>query len=207
MRVLIAHASQTSRSQLTDVVARGCAGPLDIVTVDDGPDALEYLLLDDPPEVALVDWDLPGVEAPEMCRLVRDFHHHHDTWLVVLASSAHEDTGDVWRAGADDCVSTPASPVALCDAVAKGVQAIEAARGPAARRPTLDAICRRDEEVCEDESAGLSADLRATVDAEDLGGPAELEAGPAQLFAKRVEPDYDDGSCDEATLDAVLVRA
>ena len=44
-----------------------------------------------------------------MCRLVRDFHHHHDTWIIVLTPQAHrESASEVWRAGADDCVYTPA---------------------------------------------------------------------------------------------------
>ena len=96
MRVLIAHASEVSRSKLADTVTRGRRLPLDILSVDNGPDALDLLLADDPPEVALVDWDLPGIEAPEMCRLVRDFHHHHDSWIIVLTPPVHrEAAGEV----------------------------------------------------------------------------------------------------------------
>ena len=61
-----------------------------------------------------------------MCRLVRDFHHGHDTWLVVLAGSAHRDTGEAWRAGADDCVATPAPAADLCARVDKGLHAMRA---------------------------------------------------------------------------------
>ena len=60
----------------------------------DGPETLDLLLADDPPEVALIDWDLPGIEAPEMCRLVRDFHQHHDTWIIVLAPPAAPGIGE-----------------------------------------------------------------------------------------------------------------
>ena len=64
----------------------------------------------------------------------------------------------------------------------------------AAARPALAAVCRNDDEVCEDDFAGLSADLKATVDAEDFGGPADLAAGPVLLSAQRVEP-YEVGDC------------
>jgi DNA-binding response OmpR family regulator len=122
MRVLIAHAKEASRSQLADTVTRGRRLPLDVLHVDNGPDALDLLLADDPPEVALVDWDLPGIEAPEMCRLVRDFHQHHDSWIIVLTPPTHRGSAsEAWRAGADDCVFTPAPAKLLSERVTKGL--------------------------------------------------------------------------------------
>ena len=72
MDVLIAHGGEASRRGLAEVaaVARTC----DVHEAADGPEALEALLADEPPRVALVDWDLPRIEGPELCRLVRDFH-------------------------------------------------------------------------------------------------------------------------------------
>jgi CheY-like chemotaxis protein len=152
MRVLIAHASEVSRNRLTDVVTRGRRLSLDILTASDGPDALELLLGDDPPEVALIDWDLPGVEAPEMCRLVRDFHHHRDTWLIVLTPAARRaSAGEAWKAGADDCVFTPAAPKLLSDSVTKGLcemaPPIREAAAAAARRVGEDARPRAGDEA------------------------------------------------------------
>jgi DNA-binding response OmpR family regulator len=267
MRVLIAHASEVSRSKLADTVSRGRRLPLDILNADNGPDALDLLLADDPPEVALVDWDLPGIEAPEMCRLVRDFHHHHDSWIIVLTSPAHrEAAAEVWRAGADDCVFTPAPAKLLSDRVTKGLcemapplreaaaaaeaaaqAAVEAAAAEAAARqaqedsarcvlqavasaavelgvasaveadrpeprpfahPTLDAVSRRDEAgVFAQEPAGLTADLKATVDPDGYDEPAELAAAP-RLAAKFAQPDLcDDGPRGTGTLEAVLIRS
>ena len=57
-----------------------------------GSTTLDLLLQDESPDVALVDWDLPGVEGPEMCRLVRDFHQGRRTYMVVLASPQRSDT-------------------------------------------------------------------------------------------------------------------
>jgi len=269
MRVLIAHANETSRNKLVDVVTRGRRIPLDIVSLGDGPEVLELLLADDPPEVALVDWDLPGIEAPEMCRLVREFHQHHDTWLVVLTPPAHrESAGEVWKAGADDCVFTPATAKLLSERVTKGLcemappmreiaaavetaaaapaaaataAAAQPAPAPASRaparatlqalssagaqlashvtedsagpepttgsRPTLDAISRSDMDVPEEEPADLSADLRATVDAEDVHEAAELAGTPSQLAAQSIDMDGPDHTPHGGvTLDAVLAR-
>ena len=72
-----------------------------------------------------------------MCRLVRDFHHGHNTWLVVLAGSDHRATGEAWRAGADDCVSAPAPAADLRECVEKGLRAMRAAQARAgAAAPT-----------------------------------------------------------------------
>jgi CheY-like chemotaxis protein len=145
MRVLIAHAKGEARTKLADVVTRGRRLSLDILTAGDGPDTLDLLLAEDPPEVALIDWDLPGIEAPEMCRLVRDFHHHHDTWIIVLTPQAHrESASEVWRAGADDCVYTPAPAKLLSDRVTKGLCEMsppmrEAAAAAAAAAAAVDA--------------------------------------------------------------------
>ena len=126
MRLLIAHRSSKAQAALADAVRRGTEERVEITASDDGPAVLELLLQDKPPEVAFIDWDLPGIEGPEMCRLVRDFHHGHDTWLVVLAGSAHRDTGEAWRAGADDCVATPAPAADLCACVDRGLHAMRA---------------------------------------------------------------------------------
>ena len=107
MRVLIAHASETSRTKLADVVTRGRRLSLDMLSVDNGPDALDLLLADDPPEVALVDWDLPGCGGPELCRQVRAQRRSSPPYIIVLAKS-DDQIGEAFAAGADDCLSASA---------------------------------------------------------------------------------------------------
>lgn len=217
MRVLVAHASETSRSSLVDIVNRGRRLSLDILTAADGPGALELLLGDDPPEVALIDWDLPGIEAPEMCRLVRDFQRRHHVWMIVLTPPAHrEAAADVWKAGADDCVFTPASPRLLSERVTKGLCEIvlplrEAAvgadggRSQSEARSALEAICRSEDETREDGPAGVAVDLRAVISGEDRGDPAALAAAPVELAARRRDPDEsDDAQPGHVTLEAVV---
>jgi PleD family two-component response regulator len=58
--------------------------------------------------VAVVDWDLPRIEGPELCRLVRDFHVVDPPYILLLAGSAHHGEVEVGlAAGAHDCVRTP----------------------------------------------------------------------------------------------------
>jgi CheY-like chemotaxis protein len=155
MRLLIAHQNSRERDALTEAV-EGLEQPLEIITSDNGLDTLDLLLQDEPPDVALVDWDLPGVEGPEMCRLVRDFHQGRRTYMVVLATPERSDTTDAWRAGANDCLTTPAPAHAVRACLEKGLDGAppEAARdgrkrgAPAGSGATLDAV------LCADSDAG-----------------------------------------------------
>jgi CheY-like chemotaxis protein len=136
MRVLIAHRSSTSRAALADAVPRDGQEPPEIIESADGHEALEMLLGEDPPALAVVDWDLPAVEGPELCRLVRDFHLTSPPYIVVLAGTSHSDTHDAVAAGAADCVRTPASAVA--------VRERQADDDRPSVRATLEAICTND---------------------------------------------------------------
>ena len=108
MDVLIAHGGEASRRGLVKALR-----PLDVslMEVDDGADALEALLGDGVPGIALIDWDLPRIEGPELCRLVRDFHIVHPPYVILLAGTPHGNEVPLGlKAGAHDCVRTPVTP-------------------------------------------------------------------------------------------------
>ena len=144
MRVLIAHRSSTSRAALADAVPRDGETPPEIIESADGNEALELLLGEDPPALAVVDWDLPAVDGPELCRLVRDFHLSSPPYIVVLAGTAHSDTYDAVAAGAAECVRTPATAAAIRERLEAGVLAARERQSDddsASVRATLEAIC------------------------------------------------------------------
>ena len=155
MRLLIAHQSSTEREALTEAVDL-LDRPFEIITSDNGLSTLDLLLQDEPPDVALVDWDLPGVEGPEMCRLVRDFHQGRRTYMVVLAAPERSDTTDAWRAGANDCLTTPAPPHAVRACVEKGLDGArpEAARDGEKRGAHAGGAAMLDAVPCADSDAG-----------------------------------------------------
>lgn len=193
MRVLIAHGSSKARRALADVVMRGAGRRLEvldveIITTENGAETLDLLLHDDPPEVALVDWDLPEIEGPEMCRLVRDFHHGEHTHLVVLASSRHDDVVDAWRAGAADCVSTPASPDVLWAAVEKGLHAAGTRR---MRAVDVWTVCSPDEWASGDGEPDLGDVGPAALDALKTGdGIADHDDLDAAELSADLQPEY-----------------
>ena len=68
-----------------------------------------------------------------------------DDTLIVLASRAHEDTADAWRAGAAQCISTPAPAAVIREGMEQGLRAARERQARAraddlAERPTLDAV-------------------------------------------------------------------
>jgi CheY-like chemotaxis protein len=82
----------------------------DPVACADGLEALAVLRGSSPPELAVLDWMLPGLDGPEICRR---FRRHEDalgghTYIVLLTARADE--ADVVRgldAGADDYLTKP----------------------------------------------------------------------------------------------------
>ncbi len=45
------------------------------ISVPDGIKALEILESYDPPDLAILDWTMPGMDGPEVCRRARMFPH------------------------------------------------------------------------------------------------------------------------------------
>lgn len=103
MELLIAHHDAATRAAL----ARAAGGPgddgFDVIECADGQDALELLLAGDAPPLALVDWELPGIDGPELCRLAYQFQESAPPYIILL-SHAGEQVAEGLEAGASDCV-------------------------------------------------------------------------------------------------------
>lgn len=131
--VLIAHTSEKSREALTAALA--CA-EFTFVEADHGARALEILMRDDPPRLALVEWDLPDIEGPELCRILRDFHLGRPPYVILLTpEDPDRDMTSGLVAGASDFVCTPASVHELRARVDYGRHVVELPWG----RPSVDA--------------------------------------------------------------------
>ncbi len=79
-----------------------------VVLAADGMAAWRMLQSDDAPRLAIVDWMMPGMDGPELCRRVRGLDRGKYTYLVMLTSRG--DTTDVVEgldAGADDYLTKP----------------------------------------------------------------------------------------------------
>lgn len=79
-----------------------------VEVVRDGAAAWEVLQRDDCPKLAVVDWMMPGLEGPEVCRRARALGRAVPTYIILL--TARGNTDDVVAgldSGADDFVTKP----------------------------------------------------------------------------------------------------
>jgi phosphoserine phosphatase RsbU/P len=104
-RILIAEDDVVSRTVLERTL-RGWGH--EVVVTRDGTQAWEALLADDAPSLAILDWMMPGLEGPEICRRIRALARPVPTYLILLTAKGQTD--DVVAgldSGADDYVTKP----------------------------------------------------------------------------------------------------
>ena len=105
MDVLIADDDPVSRKLLQARLEKWGYG---VIAVDDGEAALEVLLGDDAPRMAILDWMMPKTDGLEVCRRIRLQKPKPYTYTVLLTAKGN--TADLvagMRAGADDYVVKP----------------------------------------------------------------------------------------------------
>jgi DNA-binding response OmpR family regulator len=105
MKVLIADDDVVSRRVLEVMVGRW---GYTVSGVSDGEAAWSNLDQTPAPEIALLDWIMPGVDGLELCRRLRTMPRADETYVIVLsANSSHEDMLAGFEAGADDYLAKP----------------------------------------------------------------------------------------------------
>jgi len=79
-----------------------------VTAVENGLDAWEVLQREDPPQLAILDWMMPGMDGIELCRKIRG--REQGSYLYVLLLTAKDNKQDViagLEAGADDYLTKP----------------------------------------------------------------------------------------------------
>jgi DNA-binding response OmpR family regulator len=84
---------------------------LELVVVSDGAEAWEAIEHDPTIALAIVDWMMPSIEGPELCRRIRrDEKHAHIYLLLVTSRDSRADIVSGMDAGADDYLTKPIDP-------------------------------------------------------------------------------------------------
>jgi putative two-component system response regulator len=80
----------------------------EVVTATDGAAAWEILREESAPKLAILDWVMPGMDGPEVCRRVRALSRPEPTYLIVLTSKEGKNNiVTALSSGADDYVTKP----------------------------------------------------------------------------------------------------
>jgi len=123
MRILVADDDTTSRLAVTAVLRR--LGH-EVIGAADGEAAWAALQTEDAPNLAILDWMMPGLTGVEVCRRVRGAVDHASRYLILLTSrSGKEDVIEGLDAGANDYVTKPFDEGELIARVRVGERVID----------------------------------------------------------------------------------
>ncbi len=104
-RILIAEDDPVSRRMLQAFLVKW---GYHVVSAGDGAEALRILESEDAPALAVLDWMMPEIEGPEVCRRVRE--HPDRPYVYILLLTARSQKGDLLaglQCGADDYLTKP----------------------------------------------------------------------------------------------------
>jgi DNA-binding response OmpR family regulator len=141
MRILIAEDEGVSRRLLEETLRRW---GYDVVVATDGNEAWASLSGDAPPQLAIIDWMMPGIDGIELCQRARELADELPTYLMLLTSrSAREDIVAGLQAGADDYMVKPFDEAELRARLQVGVRVVQLQMSLADRDHDLeDALSR-----------------------------------------------------------------
>ncbi len=105
MRVLIADDNATSRIMLRGALLQW---GYEVVVAENGAQAWDILADSNPPPLAILDWIMPHMTGPDVCKKVRETRREPYTYILLLTSKHTKDeTVEGLEAGADDYVVKP----------------------------------------------------------------------------------------------------
>jgi sigma-B regulation protein RsbU (phosphoserine phosphatase) len=144
-RVLVADDDRMAR-RLVEAALTSAGYPF--VSMGDGVAAREALTAQDGPDVALLDWMMPGLSGPEVCRQVREIPRPVSPYLILLTS--RDGVPDIVAgldAGADDYIVKPFRPEELRARVGVGARMVALQRDLLDRMKELQAALAREHQL------------------------------------------------------------
>ncbi len=105
MKILIADDQPLDRTVLRMTLEKW---GYEVIEAEDGTEAMKILNSGESPDLAILDWMMPGLSGPEICLELR--YQERTRYVYVMLLSAKDDVEDLVRgmaAGADDYISKP----------------------------------------------------------------------------------------------------
>jgi DNA-binding response OmpR family regulator len=123
MRILIAEDDPVSRYVLEAMLK---SWGYDLVVTADGAQAWDALKQEDAPQLAVLDWMMPGLDGVDVCRRVRTEFPDKPVYILLLTAKGEKNSiVEGLEAGADDYVIKPFAREELRARVRVGARVIE----------------------------------------------------------------------------------
>jgi diguanylate cyclase (GGDEF)-like protein len=96
-------------------------------------------------QIALLDWMMPKMDGPQLCRKIRALRSDPYTYLILLtARTATADIVEGLNAGADDYITKPVEPAELRARLITGIRIIELENRNKRLQKKLEKLARED---------------------------------------------------------------
>jgi diguanylate cyclase (GGDEF)-like protein len=123
MKILLADDDAVSRKMMERMLRQ--IG-YDVVSAENGVDAIRKLLADNELRLALLDWMMPELDGPQVCRAVRSAEGRPYVYLALLTSrDSRDDLVEGLNAGADDYLIKPCNSAELKARLRTGLRILQ----------------------------------------------------------------------------------
>lgn len=100
MKILVAEDDPILRDLLEAVLAKW---EYDVIVTKDGNEAWLALQSEDAPELAVLDWMMPGLDGGEVCQKVKHEAKNHHPYIILMTAYEWQEM----ETGADDYIFKP----------------------------------------------------------------------------------------------------
>jgi len=146
MQVLIADDDKVSRRMLAHHLGNW---GYEVISANDGTEAWRVLQRPDAPRVAILDWVMPGMTGPAVCRDLRRLRTEPYTYVLLLTARANtEDVVEGMDSGADDYITKPFNVEELQVRLRAGRRIVDLQSELVAAREALREQATRDPLTC-----------------------------------------------------------
>lgn len=141
MRILIADDTAISRRLLEGTLTR--LGH-EVVTVEDGLQAIDALLAESGPRIAILDWMMPGADGLEVCREIRRRSEAYIYMILLTGRDGETDMVTGLESGADDFLTKPFNSGELRARLRSGSRVLDLQSGLLQAQEALRTLALRD---------------------------------------------------------------
>jgi len=111
MRVLVADDDPVYRSTLQELLT---GWNYEVILASDGQEALKIMDGEDPPQLVLLDWEMPEIDGFEVARAICGDNAGHRAYVLMITGRKRKaDIMQVLACGADDYLIKPFDPTDL----------------------------------------------------------------------------------------------